>query len=201
MSLIGGALTPLVGSDVGCDEFNSTSSPCPTLTPQIEVPEYLSPDKSGQPAGERDRPGILIGARGNFLNFLDLRLAGSGDSQPDSSLTPGVCEGARALSPKALCRGLPVQPKTPGPLLSTGSPRSPTGSPQPFDEFDRLFRVAEHAFPSSESVVSVVERAFNEDSRAPRHPLPSPLMTTTTKFRKFPLACAEQSSGKGEEMT
>jgi hypothetical protein len=60
VSLIGGALTPLVGSDVVCDEFNSTSSPCPTLTPQIEVPEYLSPDKSGQPTGERDRPGILI---------------------------------------------------------------------------------------------------------------------------------------------
>ena len=44
----------------------------------------------------------LIGARGNFLNFLDLRRAGSGDSQPDSSLTSDVCEVARALSPKAL---------------------------------------------------------------------------------------------------
>ena len=139
-----------------------------------------------------------IGARGNFLNFLDLRRGGSGGSQPDSPLTYGVCEIARALSPKELCRGLRVQPKTPGLLLSTGSPRSPTGSPQPFDEFDRLIRVAEHAFPSSESVVNVVERAFNEDSRAPRHPLPSPLMTTTTKFRKFPLAPIVNSSSMSD---
>ena len=54
----------------------------------------------------------IIGARGNFLNFLGLRRASSGASQPNSSLTPGVREVARSLSPKELCRGLRMQPKT-----------------------------------------------------------------------------------------
>ncbi len=46
------------------------------------------------PAGMSGSPvsfiGASISARGNFLNFLDLRRAGSGGSQPDSSLTSGV---------------------------------------------------------------------------------------------------------------
>ena len=51
---------------------------------------------------------INIGARGNFLNFPGLRRASSGNSQTDSSLTSGVCEVARSLSPKELCRELRV---------------------------------------------------------------------------------------------
>ena len=71
------------------------------------------------PGDSHRRQEHVIGARGNFLNFLDLRRHGSGGSQPDSSLTSGVCEVARALSPKVLCRGLRVQLKILGLLFST----------------------------------------------------------------------------------
>jgi len=76
-------------------------------------------------------PTGCIGARGNFLNFLALRHPVGRVSLSGFSWTSGLCEVARALSPKELCRGLRVQPNTPGLLLSTGSPRSPTGSQPP----------------------------------------------------------------------
>jgi hypothetical protein len=41
-------------------------------------------------------------------------------------------------------------------------------------------------FPAGEPFVHVAPRAFDEDTRTPRHPLPT-RHPTTTKFRKFPL--------------